>query len=299
MFEDLNAALNCDASNPPAQGLTLIKCAAPTGEGSLLMHHFLSLYLQVPLLCDGGKHNQHAVEKEIGLLAVVMCSDHVYSTMCRGKICARLHMQAGHAVCLCGFEQDLAHYATVTKRMGLSLAAEAKAVSPFWALNVERACACVRSAALFLSASLPLPLFLFPSLPLFLSSSLPLFLSSSLPLVLSSSFPLFLSSSLPLSLAVSLSHNTPLTLTDMHSLFRSLCVNRVDSSSSTASHNPTPPFLPTPAGERGQTHTRRCSSQRAPAAHKKPALGVVHTTCQRSSFLFTRIRLSDNPLLSF
>ena len=89
MFEDLNAALNCDASNPPAQGLTLIKCAALTGEGSLLIHHFLSLYLQVPLLCDCGKHNQHAVEKEIGLLAVVMCSDHVYPTMFRGKICAR------------------------------------------------------------------------------------------------------------------------------------------------------------------------------------------------------------------
>ena len=38
--------------------MTLIKCAAPTGEGSLLLHHYVSLYLQ-----------------------------------------------AGHAVCLCGFEQ--------------------------------------------------------------------------------------------------------------------------------------------------------------------------------------------------
>ena len=58
MFEDLNAALNYEPGAPPTQGLTLIKCAAPTGEGSLLLHHYVSLYLQ-----------------------------------------------AGHAVCLCAFEQ--------------------------------------------------------------------------------------------------------------------------------------------------------------------------------------------------
>lgn len=46
MFEDLNAALECDPAAPPARGLTLIKCAAPTGEGSLLLHHYISLYLQ-------------------------------------------------------------------------------------------------------------------------------------------------------------------------------------------------------------------------------------------------------------
>jgi len=115
MFEDLNAALNYEPGAPPTRGLTLIKCAAPTGEGSLLLHHYVSLYLQ-----------------------------------------------AGHAVCLCGFEQvpeprariavrqsaggavcarhththtrdlpraqDLAHYTAVAKRMGVNLATEAKAV---------------------------------------------------------------------------------------------------------------------------------------------------------------------------
>ena len=115
MFEDLNAALNYEPGAPPTRGLTLIKCAAPTGEGSLLLHHYVSLYLQ-----------------------------------------------AGHAVCLCGFEQvpeprariavrqsaggavcarhththtrdlpraqDLAHYTAVAKRMGVNLASEAKAV---------------------------------------------------------------------------------------------------------------------------------------------------------------------------
>ena len=80
MFEDLNAVLNYDASAPPAQGLTLIKCAAPTSEGALLVHHFVSLYLQ-----------------------------------------------AGCPVCLCAFEQDLAHYAAVSKKMGVNLTAEAAA----------------------------------------------------------------------------------------------------------------------------------------------------------------------------
>ena len=80
MFEDLNAVLNYDASAPPAQGLTLIKCAAPTSEGALLVHHFVSLYLQ-----------------------------------------------AGCPVCLCAFEQDLAHYTAVSKKMGVNLTAEAAA----------------------------------------------------------------------------------------------------------------------------------------------------------------------------
>lgn len=45
MFADLASALECDAAQA-AGGLTLIKCAAPTGEGALLLHHYISLHLQ-------------------------------------------------------------------------------------------------------------------------------------------------------------------------------------------------------------------------------------------------------------
>jgi hypothetical protein len=143
MFEDLNAALNYEPGAPPTQGLTLIKCAAPTGEGSLLLHHYVSLYLQAGhavCLCAFEQvpepRERIAVRQRAG-----------------GAVCAR-HLSHTHA---CAHTrdlphtQDLAHYTAVAKRIGVNLAAEAKAVRCLPSVaRAQVACLCALSSALAL-----------------------------------------------------------------------------------------------------------------------------------------------------
>jgi hypothetical protein len=126
MFEDLNAALNYEPGAPPTQGLTLIKCAAPTGEGSLLLHHYVSLYLQAGhavCLCAFEQVPEPRERKAVRQRAGgAVCASHLTHTHIHTHTHTHTHTRDLPRT------QDLAHYTAVAKRMGVNLAAEAKAV---------------------------------------------------------------------------------------------------------------------------------------------------------------------------